>query len=127
MTGKSYNNTGSDNNDYATIKYNSLGVQQWVQRYNGPANADDAAKSIAVDNSGNVYVTGASEGNGIFSNYNDYATIKYNSSGDSVWVQRYNGPVNYEDYANSLAVDNSGNVYVTGSSYGINLVLIIQQ
>jgi len=101
--------------DYATIKYNSAGVQQWASRYNGPPgnNPEDAAYSIAVDGSGNVYVTGRSIGSGTS---HDYATIKYNSSGDSLWVQRYNGPGNYADAASSLAVDGSGNVYVTGSS-----------
>jgi len=39
--------------DYATVKYNSSGVQQWVQRYNG-----GSAYSLAVDDSGSVYVTG---------------------------------------------------------------------
>jgi uncharacterized delta-60 repeat protein len=105
--------------DYATIKYNSSGVQQWVSRYNGPGNSIDIANSLAVDGSGNVYVTGRSEqSNG---NY-DYATIKYNSSGDSIWVRRYNGPGNIIDEANSIAVDGSGNVYVTGSSLGIVIV-----
>src|SRR5581483_9382824 len=28
-------------NDITTIKYNSAGQQQWVQRYNGPGNTDD--------------------------------------------------------------------------------------
>jgi uncharacterized delta-60 repeat protein len=101
--------------DYATIKYNSAGVEQWVQRYNGPGNDDDAAYSLAVDGQGNVYVTGNSFGSGTWF---DYATIKYNSAGVEQWVARYNGPGNSGDEALSLAVDGQGNVYVTGSSYG---------
>jgi len=101
--------------DYATIKYNSSGVQKWIQRYNGPGNSNDEAKCIAVDDSGNVYVTGYSVGSGI---YSDYATIKYNSTGIQKWIQRYNGPGNSTDEATSLAVDQLGNVYVTGYSHG---------
>jgi len=111
-----YSNGGSGAYpDYATIKYNSSGDSLWVRRYNGPGNSDDEAVSIAVDGSGNVYVTGSSTGSGT---ERDYATIKYNSSGDSLWVARYNGPGNWDDWARSLAVDGSGNVYVTGNSYG---------
>ena len=113
VTGSSYG-SGTDY-DYCTIKYNSSGVQQWVQRYNGPGYGYDYAYSIAVDGSGNVYVTGRSIGSGTMA---DYATIKYNSSGVQQWVQRYNGPGNSNDGANSIAVDGSGNVYVTGGSYG---------
>jgi uncharacterized delta-60 repeat protein len=99
--------------DYATVKYDSSGQEQWVARYNGPGNADDEAYGIAVDGSGNVYVTGYSAGSGT---ENDYATIKYDASGAEQWVARYNGPTNANDYANAIAVDGSGNVYVTGFS-----------
>jgi uncharacterized delta-60 repeat protein len=102
--------------DYATIKYNSAGAQQWVKRYNGPGNDLDFAWSIAVDGSGNVYVTGFSKGSGTST---DYATIKYSSAGTQLWVKRYNGPGNSGDDAHSIAVDGSGNVYVTGISGGI--------
>jgi hypothetical protein len=106
-----YSNGSGTGDDYCTIKYNSSGVQQWVARYNGPGNSGDEAKSIAVDGSGNVYVTGYSKGS---VTSDDYCTIKYNSSGVQQWVARYNGPGNDWDAARSIAVDGSGNVYVTG-------------
>jgi len=101
--------------DYATIKYNSSGDTVWVRRYNGTLGAGDYARAIAVDGSGNVYVTGLSFGSGTGE---DYCTIKYKANGDTAWVRRYNGPGNAGDDAHAIAVDGSGNVYVTGESYG---------
>lgn len=105
----------SSGRDYATIKYNSAGLVQWIQRYNGPASSGDEARDVTIDGSGNVYITGRSYGSG---SSDDYATIKYNSAGVQQWVQRYNGPGNLWDYGLDLAVDGSGNVYVTGQSIG---------
>ncbi|MDZ7303928.1 MAG: SBBP repeat-containing protein [candidate division KSB1 bacterium] len=101
--------------DYATVKYNFAGVEQWVARYNGPGNSDDLATALAVDPSGNVYVTGWSWGSGTG---DDYVTVKYSSAGIEQWVARYNGPADWDDKATALAVDVSGNVYVTGWSWG---------
>jgi len=108
--------------DYATVKYDSLGSQLWVARYDGPGNEEDKAYSLALDNSGNVYVTGGSKGSALLGANMDYATIKYDSRGNQLWVVRYNGPGNGWDRAYSLALDNSGNVYVTGGSEGSALL-----
>ena len=99
--------------DYATVKYNSAGQQQWTARYTGPGNGFGEAQAIAVDGSGNVYVTGHSPGAGTA---DDYATIKYDSAGQQQWVARYNGAGNSGDEAHAIALDSSGNVYVTGQS-----------
>lgn len=103
--------------DYLTIKYNTDGVEQWVRRYNGPGNGYDRAVDIAVDNMGNVYVTGTSFGSGT---ERDFATIKYSPEGNELWVRRYNGAENSVDEVVALALDNSGNVIVTGKSIGLN-------
>ncbi len=113
VTGSSYG-SGTDY-DYATIKYDSNGNEKWAARYNGPGNGYDGALAIAVDISGNVYITGASTESG--KGY-DYATIKYDQNGNQKWVARYNGSGNNWDNARAIAIDNSGNVYVTGGSSG---------
>ena len=103
--------------DYATIKYDANGNELWLARYNDPGNNYDAATAIAVDASGNVYVTGNSY-SGTLPYKPDYATIKYDTNGNELWVARYNGPGNRDDYAFAIAVDANGNVYVTGYSDG---------
>lgn len=115
VTGTSF--AGADplgEQDYLTIKYNVAGLQQWTARYNGPISEPDHATAIAVDNSGNSYITGYSNGSGL-----DYATLKYNTNGVQQWVARYNGSANGSDIAYAIALDKNGNVYVTGGDQSV--------
>ncbi len=41
-------------------------------------------------------------------------TIKYDPNGNQIWLQRYSSPINGNAAGNAIAVDNNGNVYVTG-------------
>jgi uncharacterized delta-60 repeat protein len=111
-----YSDGGATSYDYATIKYDSNGAEKWEARYNGLGDKYDYAHAIALDNSGSVYVTGYSDNNGT---KQDYATIKYDSFGNQLWMATYNGPANYNDRACSILVDSSDNVYVTGYSFDL--------
>ncbi len=113
VTGYSYSTETAS--DYATVKYDPNGNQLWVQRYNGSGKRLDEATAMAVDDMCNIYVTGWSFGN---DPYGDYATIKYYPNGDTVWIRRYDGPTNSYDFANAITIDKSGDVYVTGESVG---------
>lgn len=110
VTGSS-NGPGATSTDFITIKYNNSGIKQWEARYFGPENKIDIATQIALDQQGNAYVAGRSEKNG---QSFDIVTVKYNNAGIEQWNKRYNGPGNFDDYANSLLVDLNGNVYVAG-------------
>jgi hypothetical protein len=114
VTGISF--AGVTGYDYTTLAYDSNGKELWVMRYNGHGNGTDFARAIALDASGNVYVTGYSEG---VESREDYTTVAYDPSGKELWVVRYDGPGNDMDRASAIATDLSGNVYVTGESYGI--------
>ncbi len=65
---------GFNNQDVLILKYNSALTLQWFKTYNSPANSEDNSFDLILDNSGNIYVTGLSEGIG--TQY-DYLTIKY--------------------------------------------------
>jgi uncharacterized delta-60 repeat protein len=110
VVGLGWNGT---NYDIVTTKFDASGIQQWVTPYNGPGNSYDEARAIVVDASGNTYVTGYSAD--VSSNY-DVVTIKYNSAGVQQWASRYNGTANGFDEGYDVAVDGSGNVYVTGGT-----------
>jgi hypothetical protein len=96
---------------YGTFKVNSSGSAVWTNRYPQPPIGSSAASSIVVDSGNNSYVTGYSPGT---NSSNDIVTIRYGPNGNQVWLQRYHGPGNGNDAGNAIAVDNKGNVYVTG-------------
>ena len=104
--------------DYATLKYDADGNQLWLTRYNGLANDYDYPTSLAVDIDGNVYVTGTSVSKKWITS--GWATIKYDTFGNQLWVARYYGSANDVGQAQALAVDNDGYVYVTGYTHNVN-------
>ncbi|MFH1863045.1 MAG: SBBP repeat-containing protein [bacterium] len=115
VTGYSDSLPGSAvNYDFVTIKYNATGTQEWLKRYDGPAQGADSAMAITTDGSGNVYVTGASYGT--FWGSMDYYTIKYSPTGILLWEARYDA--GDDDCPLAIEVDGSGNVYVTGYAGG---------
>jgi hypothetical protein len=109
-------NSVEGRNVFATIKYDGHGNEVWVAHYAEPAGFENYAKALAVDSSGNVYVTGTS-GNSTLAM--DFATIKYNPNGTELWVARYrpSGSTGWYPGSTLIAVDASGNVYVTGGCY----------
>jgi hypothetical protein len=116
VTGVSFESSGGQNPDYATIKYSNSGVPSWTNRYNGPQNAFDQANAVVVDRGGNVFVTGSSL---VFGGTDyDYLTVAYSNTGLPLWTNRYNGPADRQDSPESIAVDGDGNVFVTGLSTG---------
>jgi outer membrane protein assembly factor BamB len=102
--------------DYVTVAFDAAsGSKIWVRRYDGPANGADFPEALTVSPDGaSVYVTGYSAGSG--DSDSDYLTVAYDATGATIWTRRYNGPGNFQDSANAVAVSPDGaSVYVTGS------------
>lgn len=112
VTGASWG--GTIRNDYATIKFDSLGNQTWVQRYNGTGNEEDISVGVIVDNTGKCVITGYSWST---SNGYDVVSIKYDTTGQIVWQKRYDN--SETEYAVKLLADRFDNYYVIGT-FGVN-------
>lgn len=96
----------------------AAGAQTWLARYNGPANDEDGARSIAVDATGAIYVTGSSWGIGT---EKDWATAKYSAAGESLWLMRFDGDAHSSDEAYALALG-PDRVIVTGGRTAANFM-----
>lgn len=101
--------------DYLTIKYDTAGAQVWERRYSGPGNGDDDANALGVDDDGNVFVAGDSPN---AKGDSDLHLIKYDPNGTALWEGRYDGPAGGADAAFDLTISQSGEVSVTGTSWG---------
>jgi len=109
--------TNQGNQDIILLKYNSSGVKQWTKQIGTSGN--ERGESVIIDNSGNIYVTGWTQG-GLDGNTNqgseDIFLIKYNSSGVKQWTKQI-GTSN-QDFGHGVITDNSGNIYITGLTTG---------
>lgn len=106
--------------DYITLKYSTNGTLAWQARNNGNGGEFwNEATAVAVDNAGNVIVTGYSPNSEGWLNYH---TIKYSSNGTELWERDYNyastDPDNPSEVTNSIPrcviTDSDNNIYVTG-------------
>jgi gliding motility-associated-like protein len=99
------------------------GNELWSKSFGGPQS--DRALSVAVDGSGNVLVSGfytntIDFGNGITLTSNgaqDAFLAKFDLAGNPLWA-RTGGSSGGSDRANGVAVDQSGNVFITGQFSG---------
>jgi len=110
-------NTSSGSTDIFLVKYNSSGTKQWTKQLG--TSDTDRGNGVTTDSSGNIYVSGTTEG-GLDGNTNsgqqDIFLVKYNSSGTKQWTKQLGTSSN--DKGNGVTTDSSGNIYVVGSTYG---------
>lgn len=99
------------------VKYNSGGDTVWA-RYAGIGDTLRYCtwNDIKMDNSGNIYVTGANFSY-VTPSFQGIVTAKYNSNGVLQWIRRYTPSVIYsaDGYKNLIEIDNAGNVISSGS------------
>jgi alpha-tubulin suppressor-like RCC1 family protein len=100
---------------FLLLQYNAAGSEQWVGRYNQPEESG-SVHAIATDVGGNIYLSGHSCRDDY--SYCDILTVKYDSTGIVQWSKAYSSGIQYDyEEASGIAVDLSGNVYVTGSAH----------
>ena len=113
LDGKTY----AGGRDIFVVKYSADRTRQWTKQL-GTA-SDDEAIGIAVDNSGNVYVTGYTSGDlagsGSHKGVEDFFVVKFDTNGVWKWTQQL-GTTAY-DLAFGIVVDGS-DIYVTGATTG---------
>ncbi|MEN3044830.1 MAG: SBBP repeat-containing protein [Candidatus Hydrothermales bacterium] len=126
-TGGYYDNTHNGQTDVFILKFNNLGIRQWATYYGG--NNYDESFSLAVDVSGNIFITGRTQStdfptynppgpdyyDGTHNGLNDVFILKFNNQGVRLWATFYGG--NSHDEGFSITVDGSNNIFLTGSTF----------
>lgn len=112
--------------DMFLAKLDPNGNVLWVQSAGG--SSTESGVSLCTDGAGAVYVAGSSSSpsfnvsSASFSSKGatDFFVAKYSASGNLIWARQGGGT--FSDYANSIAVDTTGNVIVGGHFQGVMFV-----
>ncbi len=111
--------------DVFVQKLDANGSFLWAKRIGGPSNVN--SKSIALDDSGNIYIAGSFEGTVDFdpgggvknlasAGGYDIFVQKLSANGSFIWVKRMGSDL--DDRGQALKVDASGNVCTVGTFSG---------
>ena len=113
--------TSGGSNDIFVAKLDSSGNWLWAKKAGGTGS--DYSCSIATDSSGNSFVTGYFYGTASFGSITltssgsaDIFVAKLDSNGNWLWAKKAGGTS--DDEGNGIAIDSSGNSYVTGCFLG---------
>lgn len=117
----SFNLVSTGETDIYILKLDGNGDFIWAKSIGGAANEN--VKSITIDLSGDVYVTGfyrdAVDFDPSAATYHltsngevDVYILKLNANGNLIWAKSMGGPS--MDFGNDIITDSSGDVYVTG-------------
>lgn len=99
---------GAGGDDMCLVKFNSTGGVEWNSTWGGLY--DDSGADIALDSSGNAYVTGFTHSFG--KGEKDVCLVKFNSTGVVQWNCTW-GDIS-DDEASSITLDSLGNIYISG-------------
>ena len=113
------NNTLTGASDLFFTKYNSSGVKQTTKQL-GASGASTYGYGAAIDASGNIYITGSTNGNldgNIKTGIYDFFVTKYDNSGVKQYTNQLGGS-GFVTGGSAIATDSSGNVFVVGLTYG---------
>ena len=100
------------------ILLNAISIAQpaevWSKTYFNPnGTGSDYSDKTIIDNQGNTYIACATRTQ---NTSDDIMVLKYNSAGLLQWSKTYNYSYNGTEQPNDICLDNSGNIYVTGTS-----------
>lgn len=113
-------------NDVFILKLNAAGELIWVKQIGGQNS--DVGEDIAVDQEGNLYITGYfrntvdfDPGDGVYHlsspSSNDIFICKLDNDGEFIWAKQFAG-TGSTDAGFSIALDGDGNVYSAGRFSG---------
>jgi type IX secretion system substrate protein len=101
--------------DFLALRYTSSGALSWSRTSEGTNEGIGEANALALDPAGRVAVTGRM---GTMTAAEDFMTVAFSASGDTVWRWPYDGPASGFDAPTAIVAVPGGYV-VTGMSTGI--------
>ena len=105
----------SGDRDAFVSRYDDSGNQLWLSQYGG--SGFERAEAIAIDAIGNSFTAGVKMANGFKLDTQDAFLAKHDVDGDFAWMVSLAS--NLRDQANAVAIDSSGDIYITGTTKGV--------
>ncbi|MEZ4743424.1 MAG: SBBP repeat-containing protein [Bdellovibrionota bacterium] len=122
--------TNAGNKDAFIAKFDKNGIHQWTQQLGNTsigaaASGNDLVAGISINSSGNLFITGTTDGNLGEANGggNDAYIAKFDANGTHIWTSQLGGitvgaAAAGNDLANAIAITNTGEVIIAGSTNG---------